>query len=43
MLNSINDNNADQDVDGVETPIAMEDNDKLVAQELQNSIVIKHP
>ena len=32
-----------QDADRVETPTATEDENKLVAQELQNSIVIKHP
>ena len=37
------DDNTDQDASGVETPTATEDNDKLVTQELHNSIVIKHP
>ena len=42
MLYTVNDDNTDQDVGGVETPTAMEDNDKLVTQELQNTMIIKH-
>ena len=50
MLYAVNDDNTDQDAGGVETteipletPMATEDNDKLVTQELQSSIIIKHP
>ena len=43
MLYAINDNITDQDAGGVETSTVMEDNDKLVTQELQNSINIKYP
>ena len=42
MLNTVNDDNTDQDTGGVETPTAKEDNSKPVMQELQNSIVMKH-
>ena len=42
MLYAVNDDNTDQDLGGVETPTATEDNDKLVTQELQNSIIISH-
>ena len=43
MLYAVNDDNTDQDAGGVETPVATEENDKPVTQELQNSIIIKHP
>ena len=43
MLYAVNDGNTDQDAGEVETPTAMEDNNKLVTQELWNSIIIKHP
>ena len=43
MLYAVNDDNTDQDAGGVETPMATEDKKKLFTQELQNSIVIKHP
>ena len=43
MLYTVNDDNTDQNAGGVETPTATEDNDKLVTQELQNNIIIKHP
>ena len=42
ILYAVIDENTDQDAGGVETPTAMED-DKLVTQELQNSIVINIP
>ena len=40
MLYTVIDSNIDQDEGGVEKPTATEDNNKLVTQELQNSIVI---
>ena len=43
MLYAINDDNTDQYAGRVETPTAMEDNDKLVTQELQIIVDIKHP
>ena len=42
MLNTINDDNTDQDVGGVGTPTAKENKDKPVTKELQNSIAMKH-
>ena len=43
MLNTINDDNTDQDVGRVETSTAKEvNNDKPVTKELQNNNVMKH-
>ena len=42
MLQAVNDDNTDQDAGGVETSTETEENDKLVTQELQNTIII-HP
>ena len=41
MLYTGNDDNTDQEAGGVETPTAMEDNDKLVTQELRNTSCTK--
>ena len=41
MLYTVNDDNTDKDAGGVETPMATEDNNKLVTQELQNTSCTK--